>query len=220
MPSFMVIGLNAFGRNLALELLSRDNSVVVVDKSQERVDRIRYEISEALRVDTTEKEALKALNIESFDHIIVCMGHQFEEAERTTLALKELNVKGITNIATSRNRCEILRKIGADRVVTPGLELARNLAVDLSEPWIDNFIFTDQDNGIAELSLTKELLLRDCVEQFGSVGVRIVAAKKFIAKGEFENLALDDTTVAAANDRLVAYGLPLKIAAAAKRFLA
>lgn len=213
MAAFLVIGLNALGRNLARELHNRGHKVTVGDISQDRINRICHDIPRAVRLDTTERDALKELNIPKFEHIIVCMGHRFEVAERTTLALRDLGALKVTNVATTKVRAEILHKIGADHVVTPGLELARNLAVALDDKRIDKFTFVDHEMGIAEIAAVQPLTLTedwrsllgdDCVV----TGVRRENRQENKGQAEIANLSGVALEV---GDHLLVYGDPEKI---------
>ena len=159
MSSFLVIGLNAMGRALTQELSRRGAKVTVADRDDERIGRHKDLVSAALCLDTTDRNALTVLEVEQFDHVIVCMSHRFEEAERSTLALHDLGAKGVTNFATTKGRSDILYAIGAERVVTPGLLQARNLAVTLCEELIESFWFVGDEQGMAEVLVRHELEL-------------------------------------------------------------
>ncbi len=221
MAAFFVIGLNALGRKLARELHERGHKVKLGDISQDRINRICHEIPDVVRLDTTERDALGELDVPQFDHIIVCMGHRFEVAERTTLALKDLGAKGITNVATTAVRAEILRKIGADRVVTPGLELARNLAVALDDKRIDAFTYVDSELGIAEIAVGKPITLGDNWRSHLGKDCVVVGARRKNREGNdgaVEMIALAGVSMEV-GDHLLVYGKPTIISQQLDRVL-
>ena len=210
MTSFLVIGLNALGRSLGRELYQRSHKVTLIDISEERVNRMCHEIPHVMQVDSTERAALEGLGIDKFDHIIVCMGHRFEVAERTTLALKDLGAKSITNVATTEVRASILTKIGANRVVTPGLELAKNLAVVLGDSRIQSFTYTGPKVGVAEIMLPEPLTLPETWRALlGECNVVIGVKRKDQGRealtSEVTNLA---GVVLEVGDRLLVFGDP------------
>ncbi|MFT7618195.1 MAG: Trk K+ transport system NAD-binding subunit [Planctomycetota bacterium] len=220
MAAFLVIGLNALGRRLARELHDRGHKVTAADISQDRINRICHEIPSVVRLDTTDRDALKELTVPQFDHVIVCMGHRFEVAERTTLALRDEKAQGVTNVATTEVRAEILRRIGADRVVTPGLDLARNLAVSLDDKRIDRFIFVDDELGFAEIAVNQPITLTDDWRDLlgdGCVvtGIRRENRSEDSGRAEIANLAGVCLEV---GDHLLVYGDPEIISERLNRF--
>ena len=208
MPQFFVIGLNALGRSLARELYARGNKVKLGDISQDRINRMCQEIPDVVRIDSTERDALSELHVDQFDHIIVCMGHRFEVAERTTLALKDLGAKKITNVATTEVRARILKEIGADEVITPGLELSRNLAVALTDTRIDKFTFVDGKLGIAEVSVPQAFTFPDAWRE--SLGESCVVTG--VRRRPEENRDVEKKNLGGVSlevgDRLIVYGAP------------
>ncbi|MCB9833953.1 MAG: TrkA family potassium uptake protein [Planctomycetes bacterium] len=219
MAHFLVIGMNSFGRNLARDLLARGHEVVVVDRDVDRINRIRYDVPDAVRFDATDRDALEAFDVKRFDHVVVCMGHLFEAAERATLALIDVGARAVTNLATTRGRRDILRAIGADRVVAPGLDLARNLAVVLSEKEIISFVYLDRSQGIAELALSRHLnLTREWPELLGP-GTRTIGIRRAGRRDEETPIECSELTgvVLEAGDRIVAFGPPELIAERARK---
>ncbi len=214
MAHFLLIGMNSFGRNLARELLVRGHDVVVVDKDEDRINRIRYDVPDAVRFDATDRDALEAFEVTRFDHVVVCMGHLFEAAERATLALVDMGAKGVTNLATTRGRRDILRAIGAERVVAPGLDLARNLAVVLSEKAIGQFVHLDRNQGVAEIAIKKHLVLGPAWSELLGPGTRVIGVRRGGDPDEANGIECSELSGREfeAGDVLIAFGPPKLLA--------
>jgi len=60
MRRFAVIGLGRFGSKLAIALSMSGAEVIAIDKNREVVDLIRDQVGHAVRLDSTDEEALRA----------------------------------------------------------------------------------------------------------------------------------------------------------------
>lgn len=224
MPNFLVIGLNAMGRTLARELVKRGVGVAVADASEARVSRIKNEVKNALVIDTTDRDALGDIHADRFDHVIVCMGHQFEASELTTLALRDVGVQNVTAVATTRQRRDILKALGAVDVVTPGIDKARNLAVELSEACIHAFTFVDHAQGVAEVILPNRIEVdRELFSEMEGMGVRWIAMRRIAPSTDEEESTFQLPSFAPqmlkAGDRVLLFGLPDDIVKVVKKKL-
>ena len=67
----------------------------------------------------TEEDSLNSLGIKDFDVAIVAIGESLENNILTTAILKNFNIKEIIVRATTRLHENILKRIGATRVIMP-----------------------------------------------------------------------------------------------------
>ena len=67
MKRFAVIGLGRFGKKLAIALAMSGAEVVAIDKNREEIELIGDQVSHAVRLDSTDEEALKAQGIDKVD---------------------------------------------------------------------------------------------------------------------------------------------------------
>ncbi|MCA9320029.1 MAG: NAD-binding protein [Planctomycetes bacterium] len=222
----LVIGLNTMGRTLARELVRRGSKVTVVDRDRDRTRRIMDEVDHALTFDSTDRRALETLDIAAFDRVVVCMGHAFEAAERTTLALLDFGARSVVNTATTSQRRDILLEIGAHQVLTPGLLQARNLAVELVETTIDSFFFVDHDLGLAEVRLESPLGLDEAALSgvFGPKVRYVGFRRKPAASTDEPAPARNAIELGAPNslvpgDSVLLFGDPAAVARAARKHL-
>ncbi|MEN6333086.1 MAG: TrkA family potassium uptake protein [Phycisphaerales bacterium] len=137
MRRFAVIGLGRFGSKLAVALSMSGAEVIAIDKNRELVDLIRDQVSHAVRLDSTDEEALRAQGVHSVDVAIIGMGQQsFEDAILTVVTLRQMGVQQVYARAESLIAGQVFAKVGATEVIYPELESAQRWAYKLIAPQI------------------------------------------------------------------------------------
>lgn len=143
MKRFVVIGLGRFGKKLAVALSMSGAEVVAIDKDREIIEDIRDDVSHAVRLDSTDMDALKAQGLDKMDVAVVGMGqagHGFEAAILTVVNLKQLGVPLIYARAENLTAGQVFLAIGAEDVIYPEAETAQRWAYKLIAPHIDEKI--------------------------------------------------------------------------------
>ena len=92
MKSYFIVGLGRFGSEVARRLYELGCEVLVIDKSNELVQQISNEVTQAVVGDARDKEVLKALGAAEFDCAIVAIGNSLGDSVLATMNLKELGV--------------------------------------------------------------------------------------------------------------------------------
>lgn len=137
MRRFAVIGLGRFGSKLAVALSMSGAEVIAIDKNREVVDLIRDQVSHAVRLDSTDEEALRAQGVHSVDVVIIGMGQKgFEDAILTVVTLRQMGVQQVYARAESLVAGQVFAKVGATEVIYPELESAQRWAYKLIAPQI------------------------------------------------------------------------------------
>lgn len=151
--SIMVIGLGYFGESMALELARLGHEVLGVDNNMAVIQRNAPMLTEAIELDATNLEALRTVDVPSFDICIVGRGSDLEGSMLITLNLKELNARYIICKALTDQQKKILERIGADQIVQPERDMGRRLAhmVSTSTQLLD-YMDLPGDFGIEEIS--------------------------------------------------------------------
>ena len=152
---FAIIGLGRYGHSLALKLTGLGHTVLGIDINFDLVQSIADEIDQAIAMDATREAALKAADIAAFETVIVAIGEDFEANLLITAALKSMGVKQIISKTNSNRQAEILRLIGADRIVQPEQEGGERLALELSAPTMLERVPIGSHHSIAEIVLPK-----------------------------------------------------------------
>lgn len=126
--NILVIGLGYFGESLALELAHLGHEVLGVDSEMEVVQRNAPYLTSAVQMDATNLDALRTLDIPSFDTCIVGKGSDLEESVLITLNLLELKARHVIAKALTDQQAKILSRIGADQIVLPERHMGKRLA--------------------------------------------------------------------------------------------
>ena len=131
MTKFAVIGLGMFGYRVAVTLAERNAEVIAVDKDSRKIEAIKDKVTLAVRMDSSIEENLVAQGINRVDSVLVCIGENFEANLLTTVLLKKLGVKQIISRAANDIQFQILKLVGADRIVSPEDDMGKRIAQNL-----------------------------------------------------------------------------------------
>lgn len=131
MLRFAVIGLGRFGMRLAQSLTEAGVDVVAIDNNRDHVEEARDHATLAIRLDSTDEEAMRSQGLDEVDVGVIGIGHDFEAAALTTAVLKTLGVSKVVARASTTTQARILRSIGADDIVYPEGESANRWANQL-----------------------------------------------------------------------------------------
>ena len=124
---FAVLGLGRFGSEIAVALSGGGKEVLAVDVAEDRIQAVSSLVTHAVTADATDEHVLKAIEISSFDAVIVAIG-DVEASVLATVTLKELGANYIVAKASNDKHKRVLEKIGADYVIVPEAEMAHKLA--------------------------------------------------------------------------------------------
>ena len=140
MRRFAVIGLGRFGTKLAIALAMSGAEVIAIDKNRDEIELIRDQVSCAVRLDSTDEEALKAQGVDKVDVAIISIGQGtgrgFESAILTVVNLRQMGIKQIYARAQDLIAGEVFSKVGANEVIYPEIESAQRWAYKLIAPQI------------------------------------------------------------------------------------
>ena len=203
---FAVIGLGRFGRNVARTLEKNGQHVLGIDQNEELVQAVAQELTQAVIVDSTNANALKALDIMSFNTVIVAIGTNFEANVMTTVTLKELGVQHVICKAPTDRQAQILLRVGADQVVRPEKEAGIRLAETLVNPnMLEKFsLGKDTDYSIVECAvptcLYNQTLTQSAIRNRFGISILVIKRGQDIAVNPPPNMILQ------ADDALVILG--------------
>ena len=179
MKSFIVIGLGRFGTETALSLCRQGCEVLAVDSNNELIQQVSDQVTQAVVADARDKDVLRALDAKSFDCGIVAIGGSLADSVLATMNLKELGVPYIVCKAHDDTHAEVLKKLGADKVVIPEKENAARLAKSLSSANVLDYIELSEDYGIIDIPMPESWDGKSLIELNvrAKLGVNILAVK-------------------------------------------
>jgi trk system potassium uptake protein TrkA len=161
---FAVIGLGAFGAAIALELTHNGGEVIAVDKDMEQVEKIKDEVTYAVRLDATDPKVLEAHDLHRVDVAIIAIGHDFEASVLIAVELMQLGARQIMARAESAIQKKILQRLGVSDVLSPEEEVAKHIAQRLLNPEIVDLFHLSDDYSIVEVHAPARFLGKTLAE--------------------------------------------------------
>jgi len=155
---FCVIGLGRFGYQLAASLVKHGMEVLAIDKDEAIVSSIKDKVTQAVCLKVNDEESLRSVGIEEMDTVIVAMGENFEQSILITALLKKrLNIPYVIARSTTAIHDDILKLVGADKVVLPERYLGKRLAINLSLPFVE-LIHVTETFSITQMRVPKDFV--------------------------------------------------------------
>jgi len=206
MKKFAVIGLGRFGRKLAATLTMSEAEVIAIDQNREIIEQVRDEVTHAVRLDSTDEDALRSQGIDKVDVAIVGIGQGGRGFESSILTVVNLKAMGVPQIyARSENliQGQVLSKVGATEVIYPEIESAQRWAYKLLTPQITDKIDLAPGYSLASVIAPASYHGKTVLDlQFRQkYGVNLVSIKRgekaedVKQKGEIINVPLPDTVI-------------------------
>lgn len=139
MKSFIVMGCGRFGESCAKTLVELDNEVLVIDEDYDKIKNISNDVTTAIQCDIMDEMAMKEIGLSNFDVAIISIGSSLTAAIMGTMLAKEAGVKYILAKAPSLREGNILKKVGADKIIYPERDMAKRVAHNLTSKNILDF---------------------------------------------------------------------------------
>jgi len=183
MDRFAVIGMGRFGRRLARALTAAEAEVIAIDRDAAIIQQVRDEVTLAVRLDSTDAEALRMQGVQDVDVALVGIGEDFESSALTVATLKEIGVKRIIARANTDIQAKILQKVGADQVVLPESESAMRWAHRLMLPNLKQYVELGEGHSMVYVSAPK-LFHRKTLQELNlrnEFGVNLIAIERSVS---------------------------------------
>jgi len=161
MKQVAVIGLGRFGSSVARTLAESGCEVLAVDADESRVKAIADEVTDAVRANALDEQALRALGLRNFEVVVVAIGHEVQASILTTVLLKEMGIPKIVAKAQDDLHGRVLQKVGADVVVYPERDMGVRLAHTLISRNVIDEIQLSTDYSILEMAAPHAFLGRN-----------------------------------------------------------
>lgn len=161
---FVLIGLGAYGTEIAKTLIEHDADVIVMDRDPVAVNQMKVEgCKYAVQIDNLDPSSL-AKFIKPNDVLVLSMGDAFEAQILTIELLKGLGVKTIYARATKDIQYKVLEKMDITEILFPERHEGRRFAMKLLN---QNFHFIDEyasDIFLIEVPVTESLAGKTILE--------------------------------------------------------
>jgi trk system potassium uptake protein TrkA len=206
--------LGRFGRRLAVSLTQSEAEVIAIDQNRDIVEEIRDEVTHAVRLDSTDEDALRAQGVEKVDVAIVGIGQSgrgFESSVLTVVNLKAMGVPRVYARAETIVQGQVLEKVGATEVIYPEIESALRWSGKLITPQIIDKIDLSPGYSLASVIAPnsfheKSVLDLQLRQRFG---VNLVSIKRGDnvedkrQKGEIINVPFPETIIYAGDTLMI-----------------
>ncbi len=157
MKRFAVIGLGLLGRTVARDLAIRGVEVIAIDRDQELVQEIADDVALAVRLDSTNREALLRQGVDKVDAALVAIGENFQAAVLTTAILKEFGIEHVISRAVTEEEARILKLVNADEVVLVEELVAHKLAQGMMTPSLVDTVKLSPGISLARIKTSQEM---------------------------------------------------------------
>ena len=178
---FAVIGLGTFGMSVVDTFLKYNVSVMVLDKNEEKIQKIANKVDYACALDTTDEEALASSGIKNVDHVIVGIGSDVEGSIMTVMALKNIGIKSIIVKSDNDKLTSVLENLGIEDIVAPEKVVGEMVAKRKMHRLVTDFVGFDDDHSLVQIKIEtdkfSESILAD-LEFRNKFDLNIVAIKR------------------------------------------
>lgn len=150
---FAVLGLGSFGHSVAVTLENMGCDVLVMDKSYEKIQDISDKVSYAMRADVADPDALQALGGRNLDGAVIAVSESLEASIMATMLCKEMGIPLVLAKAKDKLQGAILKRVGADRIVYPEIEMGSRVAKNLMAKQFMDWIALSNDYSMVEIAV-------------------------------------------------------------------
>lgn len=207
MKNILVIGMGRFGIHVVQELSNLKCDIMAVDTSEVKLRNVSEYVTKTVIGNAADMEFMKTLGVNNFDDCIVAIGDNFQNSLLTVLNLKELGAKRITARAAFESQEILLQKIGADTIVYPEKQLAKQTALQCGTDSIYDFMDLDDDYGVYEMSVPEKWVGKTLMEldlrkkyNINIIGAKANAKIKMIFHSDFKLQANERLLVVAKSE--------------------
>lgn len=153
---------------------------MAVDIAEGPVEEMMAQVTHAVILDASDEAALRKLDIDTFDAVIVAIGEHLEANILATVAAKGLGAKHVISRANSELAARVLAKVGADEVLRPEYEMGIRLARQLATPGIIDAFALGEAYGVVEVDVQHKLAgrLKD-LRLPHRFGIQVIAVHRF-----------------------------------------
>ncbi|MFC0269239.1 potassium channel family protein [Kushneria aurantia] len=202
---YAIIGLDYFGKTVALELMNQRHEVLGVDYDEGRVDALADQLTHTVIADARDERALQELDLQRFDAVLIDLG-TIESSILCAMHLRNLEVRELWVRALSDDHYKLLNHFGVDRIVYPEHDHGVHVAQSLNHRSVVDMIELGDDQYVVEVEITAELVKIRGDEGGVRVGTHESARLVAIKRDEELDCSPDADTLMQPGDRAILIG--------------
>ncbi len=175
-----VLGLGLFGASVAKTLALQGVDVIAIDSKMERVDEVMEYVEHVVKGDYTKMEHLMAAGVDGCDVAVIASGEKLETSVLAILNLKKLNIKQVIVKTKNMDYVEVLKKVGADKVLLPEIEMGKRVANEIAKHSVIDSLAIDDRYNIVEIHAIKAWIGQtlDDIDIRNRYGFNVLAIKE------------------------------------------
>jgi len=153
--------------------------VIAIDKSQDIVDDVSSRATTAICMDSTDEPALRSLNLNEADAVIIGIGSNIQESILTAAILKKIGVGIIYAKVENQLHGRIMELIGVQHIMLPEEIVGNQLAKTLISRNVREYINLSSGHIVVEMLAPREFVgkaLQDLALP-SQRGVHVIAIK-------------------------------------------
>lgn len=189
---FAIIGIGAFGSELAKTLSEEGAYVIAIDNDMQNIEHIKEYVSDAVCFDGTDSDLLENHGITKVDVAVIAIGESFEPNVLIAMNLLEAGVKEVYARAGSPTQEQILRKIGITDVIHPERQVAQRMGVSLVRKGLTDVFNLGEELSIFELE-APEAMIGYTLEELKirkRYNLNLITIKRLKNSEEYENIGI------------------------------
>lgn len=209
----VIIGLGHFGASLANSLSQIGHEVLGLDIDERKVQSVAPQITHAIQADATDENVLNELGIRNFEIAVVAVGNDIQSSVLSVVLLKSLGLPYVIARATNKSHGEILRKIGADKVVFPEEDAGNRLAHEIQLRNVSDYLPVTSKYGIVSIDAIEEIVGQTLTDLGAGPKGRESIAVVLIQRGNEVIITPSMTEIVKPGDKLIVAGSDEKLEA-------
>lgn len=151
MKNIVVIGMGLFGSEIAVQLSRKGANVLAIDINPEKINAIADRVNRAVSADATKRDVLLQLGVNHCDCAVVASTRDLAASVLITMNLKAIGVKEIICKTQNDTDKEILKTLGATRVIVPEVMAAEKLCKNMISRHMLEYVEVSPDYSIVEV---------------------------------------------------------------------
>ena len=199
MAQFAVIGLGRFGVTIAETLVKKGAEVIAIDNDEKKVEEVRAFVTNSVCLDSTDEQALRAIDIGNVDAVVIAIGENIEVSVLTAAILRKIGVGKILAKVDSELHARILTIMGVQRTIFPEQYVGREIANLLISQHVFTYTEISKEHSVVEISIPSFFVgksLKD-LDVRNKYNISIIAIKSTKPKVDElgNNILLENTNV-------------------------
>ena len=165
MKQYIIIGAGRFGTSVAQTLVEAGEEVMVIGSNEDVIQQLSEILDNVAIVDATDETALRSVGLGNIDVAVISIGTNLRSSIMATLIAKELGVPYVVSKASDKLQAEVLKKIGADKVIFPEHDMGEKLAKSLAYKKVYDFMAIDEQHSIFMLKVPSRWVGKNLLSQ-------------------------------------------------------